>query len=300
MGQVTAYLAPEGLAEQLRGELRNVSDVYGDLFVASGPPQPVVWAQNIWFDPVRLHIESIGDGAKQLKAIQRNWVCAPFQLHRRAKLIQESLPHVSAKPLLFPAPPPASPLGSWTLLDANEILAAARCSSPFPNGEAQFVENHEDPPSRAYLKLWEALTRLGEHPQPGERCLEVGASPGGWTWALAELGASVVAIDRAPLEARVAQRKNVEFRQGDAFAALPENAGEQDWVFSDVACYPEKLLGWVRQWAESGSVRRMVCSVKFQGADHYRVIPEFKKIPGSQLIHLSHNKHELTWLFTAQ
>ena len=48
-----------------------------------------------------------------------------------------------------------------TLLDANTLLAATRCTSAFPNGEVAFVEDSETPPNRAYLKLWEALTLLG-------------------------------------------------------------------------------------------------------------------------------------------
>ena len=125
--------------------------------------------------------------------------------HRRAALIQERLPHVSAKPIVFPAAAPTAPLGSWTLLAPDRLLAAAQCSSPFPNGEVQFVEDKTGPPNRAYLKLWEALVRLRRWPQPGERCLDLGASPGGWTWVLAKLGANVIAIDKAPLDPRIAR-----------------------------------------------------------------------------------------------
>ena len=76
--------------------------------------------------------------------------------HRRATLIPEQLPKVSAKPLVFGTPAPAAPLGSWTLLDSGTVLAAPYCTSPFPNGEVDFVEDRAGPPSRAYLKLWEA------------------------------------------------------------------------------------------------------------------------------------------------
>ena len=130
--------------------------------------------------------------------------------HRRAALIQERLPHVSAKPVVFPAKAPSAPLGSWTLLSPDRMLAAARCSSPFANGEVAFVEDRTGPPNRAYLKLWEALVRLGRWPGPGERCLDLGASPGGWTWVLARLGATVVAVDKAPLDPKVAAMPGVD------------------------------------------------------------------------------------------
>ena len=142
--------------------------------------------------------------------------------HRRAALIQERLPHVSAKPIVFPAAAPTAPLGSWTLLAPDRLLAAAHCSSPFPNGEVEFIEDKTGPPNRAYLKLWEALVRLRRWPQPGERCLDLGASPGGWTWVLAKLGANVIAIDKAPLDPRIAAMPGVEWRGESAFALEPD------------------------------------------------------------------------------
>ena len=39
--------------------------------------------------------------------------------------------------------------------------------TPFANGEVAFVEDRAGPPNRAYLKLWEALVRLGRWPGPG-------------------------------------------------------------------------------------------------------------------------------------
>ena len=115
----------------------------------------------------------------KLRAVQRNWALYSSAHHRRAALIADKLPKVSAKPLIFSAPAPAAPLGSWTLIAPDRMLAAAACSSPFPNGEVPFIEDRTAP-SRAYLKLWELLTLLGERPQPSELCIDLGASPGGW------------------------------------------------------------------------------------------------------------------------
>jgi 23S rRNA (cytidine2498-2'-O)-methyltransferase len=52
----------------------------------------------------------------------------------------------------------------------------------------------------------------------------------------------------------------------------------------------------VKAWLDSGSCRSFVCTLKFQGSSHYEVIREFASVPGSRLLHLSHNKHELTWM----
>jgi 23S rRNA (cytidine2498-2'-O)-methyltransferase len=295
----TAYLAPEGLEELLLAELRDVEEVHGRLVLAAGPRQPARWAQNVWLRPRRIAVRSIADAAAKLRAIQRNWTPYSFRLHRRAALIAERLPHVSAKPLEFPAPAPRAPLGSFTLLEPDLVLASAECSSPFPNGEAAFVEFHDGPPSRAYLKLWEALTLLGRRPGTGERCLDAGASPGSWSWALARLKARVVAIDRAPLDPHVIALPGVESRKGSAFSIQPRGGERFDWIFSDVICYPERLWRWVKEWLDSGQAGNFVCTLKFQGREHYKAIDLFDAVPGSRVVHLSANRHELTWLYPA-
>jgi 23S rRNA (cytidine2498-2'-O)-methyltransferase len=296
-GGATAYLAPEGFVDELLAELGGAATaVHGRLVVAEGPPRPVAWVANLWYDPVRIAIASITDAARQLRAIQRNWALYSYAHHRRAALIAEQLAKVSAKPLVFGGAAPTAPLGSWMLLDPGTLLAAPRCASPFPNGEVSFVEDRRAPPSRAYLKLWELFTVLGERPQPGERCLDLGSSPGGWTWVLQSLGAHVLSVDKAPLDPRIAALPQVEVRRESAFALDPRSVGRIDWLFSDVVCYPERLLALVERWIAAGTVARFVCTVKFQGSTDHDIASRFAAIPGSRLMHLHHNKHELTWM----
>jgi 23S rRNA (cytidine2498-2'-O)-methyltransferase len=180
------------------------------------------------------------------------------------------------------------------LLDAERLLASSAKTSPWINGECRFEEDRIGPPSRAYLKLQEALTRLGSHPVAGETCVDLGASPGGWTWTLAGLGAQVTAVDKAPLDPRVAGLPNVEVRLDSAFAMAPEPT---DWLFSDVVAYPARLLGLVRRWIDAAAAGRIVCTVKFQGETDHDAADAFAAIPGGRLMHLFHNRHELTFLW---
>jgi 23S rRNA (cytidine2498-2'-O)-methyltransferase len=291
-----AYLAADGYVDELAAELGDGDGIHGRLLIAPGPPRPAAWAANVWLDPQEIKVASISDAAAKLRAIQRNWAVYAPVLHRRAVLIQQQLPMVSARPLLFGTPAPAAPLGSWTLLDPGTVLAAERCTSPFPNGEVHFVEDRSGPPSRAYLKLWEALTVIGNRPLPGETCVDLGSAPGGWSWALARLGARVISVDKAPLAPEIARLSGIEHRQESAFALDPHALGPVDWLFSDVVCYPARLLVLVDRWAAAGMCRRFVCTVKFQGATDHAVAARFAAIQGSQLRHLHHNKHELTWV----
>jgi 23S rRNA (cytidine2498-2'-O)-methyltransferase len=292
----TAYLAADGFADELEHELGGAATRRGRLLIAAGPLRPAAWAANVWLDPREIAIASISDAAAKLRAIQRNWAFYAPRLHRRATLIQEQLPKVSAKPLVFGSPAPAAPLGSWTLLDPGTMVAAPHCTSPFPNGEIHFVEDRTGPPSRPYLKLWEALTLIGRRPGPGEVCLDLGASPGGWSWALQRMGAQVIAVDKAPLAPEIAGLPGIEYRQQSAFALDPGDVGSIDWLFSDIVCYPARLFALVGRWLAAGTCCNFVCTIKFQGPTDHESARRFAAIPGSQLRHLFHNKHELTWI----
>jgi len=289
----TGYFAPSGFEEQLKSELKSVTKQYGQLILTDGPPQKTYWAQNIWFDPQILPFKSISDAAKQLRSRQKLWSFYPYALPSKGKLITEQLAFFSPKPLPFPSPLPAAPLGSWMLLDERTILAAPVCSSPFAQGGIHFQES-KAPPSRAYLKLWETFIRIGKMPKANETCLEIGASPGSWTWVLQQTGAKTYAVDRALLDPAIASLPNISFQKGDAFQLGPSDFPKLDWIFSDVVCYPEKLLEWIHKWPLPEI--NFVCTIKFQGSDGYAILPEFEKIEGSQIFHLFHNKHELTWV----
>jgi 23S rRNA (cytidine2498-2'-O)-methyltransferase len=296
LGELTGYLAPEGFLDELKQELGGAAvECHGRLVLAAGPARPVAWAANVWHDARNIPIESITDAARKLRAIQRNWALYSCAHHRRAALIADKLPKVSAKPLVFGASAPAAALGSWTLVAPDRMLASAHCSSPFPNGEARFVEDRTAP-SRAYLKLWELFTLLAERPKRAERCVDLGASPGGWSFVLQRLGAHVISVDKAPLDPSLSCLAGIEYRRESAFALDPRAIGPVDWLFSDVVCYPKRLLTLVQKWLAAGTVRRFVCTVKFQGATDFDAMRAFAAIPGTRLMHLHHNKHELTWV----
>ena len=300
--------------------------------------QDIIWKQLCWETPFIVRFRSIGEAAALLRGIQRNWAHYPLTCFRRAALISEKLPYISNKEKNFPYFVPRADMGVWSLLDEHTLIASAKTSSPFPLGIIRFVEDHQNPPSRAYLKLWEALTLLDFYarcahestaetgsisgaddvdahhdaryraPAPkaeqeshqliqiGTRCIDAGACPGGWTWALHQLGATVTAIDRSPLAAPLMQESRISFMQHDAFTIPPESFGRQDWVCSDVICYPPRLLEWVDRWLASGLCSRFICTIKMQGSPDFETINRFASIPHSKIVHLTANKHELTWL----
>ena len=300
-----AFLAPKGFVHVLREELHrhNVRTLAcrDHLVLTEYSPDMSdwrpAWAQNIWLNPRFMAVSSIGNAAKQLAAMQRNWHLYSTAHHRRAALIAQALPYVSSRPLTFGDPLPQTPLGSWTLWEEGWVLASPACTSLFPDGEVRFNEDRIHPPSRAYLKLWELFTLVPEAmPRPGELCLDLGAAPGGWSWVLAGTGARVFAIDKAPLAPGVAAMFNVESCLGSGYGLDPRHAGAVDWLFSDMICYPSRLFEIIDRWNRLGQCRNFVCTVKCQGNTDHEVLDRFAAIPGARLMHLSCNKHELTWI----
>ncbi len=285
------------LAEELARLGVEVSGWHGLLALSPDPPQPSLWALDVWTRPETLDCASIGEAARLLRDRQRNWSLYAALGHRRCALIEAKLPPVKAAPLRFPEPEPRAPLGAWTLLAPDRLLLSTTKTSPFVGGACRFVEDHAGPPSRAYLKLWEACTRFGEHPAAGETCLDLGASPGGWSWVLAQLGARVVAVDKADLDAAVSAMPEVTFRRESAFGLDPDREPAVDWLFSDVIAYPARLLGMVTRWIDAGKAGHILCTIKFQGATDHDVAARFAAIPGARLLHLAHNKHELTFFW---
>ncbi len=300
-GTRAAYLASEGneavLAEELDRRGVAVSVVLGRLALSPDPPAPAFWALDRWDAPEEVACASIGDAVAALRDRQRNWSHLPALHHRRSALIAARLPPVKAAPLRFPAAAPTAPLGAWTLLAPDRLLLSTTKTSPFPGGVARFHEDRIGPPSRAYLKLWEACARLGAWPEPGQTCLDLGASPGGWTWAIASLGAAVTAVDRAPLDPRVAALPGVRFRRDSAFGLDPTREPAVDWLFSDVIAYPARLLALLRRWTQAGTAGRIVCTIKFQDPTDHDAADALAALPGARLLHLSHNKHELTFFW---
>ncbi|MCK9168940.1 MAG: SAM-dependent methyltransferase [Treponema sp.] len=284
------------------------AEQYGDLLYLPGfkPEQKdslhvPYWCRTAMLEPFILHFDSIGEAAAALREKQRSWAPYQYQLFRRAGFIQEKLPYVNLKTRTFPAKIPQTPIGLYTLLDANTIIASARTTSFIPAGLIQFEENHEEPPSRAYLKIQESLTMAqllfgAELPHAGQSCFEAGACPGGWTWVLVKLGCRVHAVDRAELVPELMHNPLVKFQAHDAFTLKPDDIGPCDWVFSDVICYPERLFEWVQEWLSSGLVKNMICTIKMQGDVDWKLAAEFAAIPDSRVVHLNYNKHELTWI----
>lgn len=101
------------------------------------------------------------------------------------------------------------------------ISTAEENLSAWPGGARHFAQTPEQI-SRAEFKLLEALEIFGVSLPAEELVLDLGAAPGGWTRLLLEAGLSVVAVDPARLDVRLANAPRLEQYHGYAESFLEE------------------------------------------------------------------------------
>lgn len=295
--QFLAKAFPEQKDELLR-EIQqrggHVVQEFSELVVYSGFKERPLWAQFVGVDPYIHKFESISDGAEHLLSIQKRWCSLSSREHRRAELIQEKVFRYKIPQFKFLQDIPEQSWGFWSLIEKNEMVVCRQIDTPVPLGEFQFVETKE-PPSRAYLKLWEAITRWKVGPNAEEYVVDLGACPGGWTWVLAQMNCKVTAVDKAALDPKVMSMGNVTYLKKDAFKMTEVELGNPHWIFSDIICFPKDLYELVMAWRERG-VKNFICTLKFKGETDWESIRQFEKIPGGKLVHLCANKHELTFI----
>jgi len=260
--------------------------------------------------PVRLHVYRVGPASSD-------------PVPRRCRLIEEDLRarlHKKRRSLLRRLVAPDAPVSA-----AGEALVQAALETPdaglvsiatpgvrhrlrrtisrFPAGLVRVAADRR-PPSRAFRKLLEAEAHLGRPIASGERCVDLGASPGSWSFVALERGASVVAVDRSPLRDDLMSHERVTFVEGDAFRFEPENP-PADWLLSDVVAFPRRIVDLAGRWLGEGLCRRFVLTMKFRGSADYPVIESLKSVLALfgaefQVRQLLENKNEVTAYGTAR
>jgi 23S rRNA (cytidine2498-2'-O)-methyltransferase len=107
-------------------------------------------------------------------------------------------------------------------------------------------------PSRSALKLAEAMMEFaaGRSFEPGLTAVDLGASPGGWTWQLVQRGFMVTAVDHGPMDARLMESGQVKHRHDDGFQYRPPEP--VDWMVCDMVESPARIARLVAKWIAEG------------------------------------------------
>jgi 23S rRNA (cytidine2498-2'-O)-methyltransferase len=167
--------------------------------------------------------------------------------------------------------------------------------SLFPAGEIPHAED-KAAPSRAFAKVLESEQRLGQRIERGQTCVDLGASPGSWTYVALQRGASVTAIDRSPLRDDLMRNPRLTFLQADAFKYKPPTP--VDWLICDIIAAPQRSIDLLLEWLRERRMRRFIVTLKFKGTDEYHLMDQLKREAPSlcadfRLTRLCANKNEV-------
>lgn len=124
-------------------------------------------------------------------------------------------------------------------------------------------------PSRSALKLAEAMMEFaaGRRFEPGLTAVDLGASPGGWTWQLVQRGFMVTAVDHGPMDARLMESGQVKHRRDDGFHYRPPDP--VDWMVCDMVESPARIARLVAKWIAQGWCVETIFNLKLPMKKRY-------------------------------
>lgn len=256
-----------------------------------------IWSQDWWPNTHAIQYKTKADAVRVLKS-QKNlgafYNSSPSAL---AANLRREIREVPTKRIEYAVPTKFNfKFFTWTILDQETLLICDQPHSRFPLGWNEFNEDKNVPPNRAYLKLWEVLCLGYISLKPTDIAIDLGSSPGGWTWALSEQVSKVYSVDKAPLDPKISGSPSIVAYEEDAFKLNPKNFKDATWLFSDIICTPERLYQLVTTWMGQSSIENYVCTIKFKGPCDFEILKKFEEIAKSKIIHLYQNKNEVTWI----
>ena len=145
-------------------------------------------------------------------------------------------------------------------------------SAPWPQGIPR-LKFPREAPSRSTLKLDEALLVLLDDRErerwlkPGMSAVDLGASPGGWTWQLVRRSLRVSAIDNGPMDRALLDSGLVTHLREDGFRFRPRKP--VDWLVCDMVEQPRRIAGLIAQWLREGWCRRAIFNLKLPMKKRY-------------------------------
>ena len=162
-------------------------------------------------------------------------------------------------------------------------------------------------PSRSALKLGEALMEFfddrerGRRLAPGMSAVDLGASPGGWSWQLVQHGLMVTAVDHGAIDPRLLDSGQVKHRRDDGFHFRP--AEPVDWMVCDMVESPSRIARLAAQWVAQGWCRETIFNLKLPMKKRWEEVERCRGLIDEalggggyflRLKHLYHDREEVT------
>lgn len=250
--------------------------------------KPVPWAMHTVPAPESENVSPgrmnavIRDLRKMGKALYpdlERWERRPAKLFRKSegRLLQVS---ALRKGILFSCSPPAE------------------LTSPVPGGELR-MKMDDAAPSRSFLKIEEVFCRMECEPKAGETVIDLGAAPGGWSYAFAKRGARVTAVDNGPLKIKDASIRRIDHLHADGVSfRLSKHQPPVDWLVSDMLIPPGDAFGICKWWVQGHHCSKIVMNLKLPQqhpmAALQPIIDWLDHHHGLEMRQLCHDRREVT------
>lgn len=187
-------------------------------------------------------------------------------------------------------------------------LSMRKFNTPWPRGIVR-LRFPSDAPSRSTLKLEEAfLSFLNADERasslaPSRRAVDLGASPGGWSYQFVRRGIRTAAVDNGPMDARLLESGLVEHLRVDGFKFVPPRP--VDWMVCDMVERPRRVAELVLKWWTQMHAKRMIVNLKLPMKKRWQEVSEIKTLMTDELQrlerpfdlsikHLYHDREEVT------
>lgn len=158
--------------------------------------------------------------------------------------------------------------------------------APWPMGIPR-LRMPSNAPSRSTLKLAEAFATLLTDDErerllrAGQRAVDLGAAPGGWTWQLVSRGLRVTAIDNGPLRDNVMATEMVEHVRADGFTWRPPRP--VDWMVCDMVEQPSRIASLMAEWIATGRCRHTIFNLKLPMKRRLDAVDQCRLLIGKRL-----------------
>ncbi|HTH95706.1 MAG TPA: 23S rRNA (cytidine(2498)-2'-O)-methyltransferase RlmM [Rhodocyclaceae bacterium] len=159
-------------------------------------------------------------------------------------------------------------------------------SSPWAMGIPR-LKSVPGAPSRSAQKLAEALQIFLTPEERAERLhegitgVDLGASPGGWTWVLVRHGLHVTAIDNGKLAPEIMASGQVEHLHADGLTWRPRRPVH--WLVCDMAEKPARVAALMADWLAEAHCEEIVFNLKLPMKKRYDEVEHCRALIAERL-----------------
>jgi len=279
-----AYHILENPVHLSAASVNGFAEALADLFITDIGQQRIaaLWAYSFF-----------SSGNEQLihrtKTVQKCWLeKISKKMSRVAKLAQEGIPYSAGFAEGF----------FVHFIDFDQAFVSFNA---FSQGQ-QRMQMDVHAPSRSYLKLEEAFHVFGHEPQKDETVIDLGASPGGWSYSALKRGAIVTAIDHGPLKEPVRSSQNITHLAADALTYKHNFHEPADWLLCDILESPDIILNLLHHWFSRKWCHHFIVNFKVGREDPLALLREIRSRRGGLLQYcrslcirqLYHDREEIT------